>query len=132
MIKKMALGAALFLSLLATAQASSFNVALDGYCNTFALTVQSGLIAGTRGGCGYTVIDGGAIAKVNGVVYRLTADTNDGSLLFTWYFTAPVQGHGNWYLYASDGTSDTLYNQGTYTRTQSAATSQGQKDATQK
>jgi|SRR5271165_2908664 len=118
MIKKIALASVLFFSFLGAAQASTFNLSLDGFCNTFALNIQSSLfIAGTRSGCGYTVIDGGAIVKIGGITYKLTGDTNDGSVLFTWYFTAPVSGHGNWYLYSSDGTADTLINSGTYTRT---------------
>jgi len=114
MIKKIALSTALFLSLMATAQAKSFNVSLDSFCNTFALTYQGTSVYGTRGGCGYTVIDGGAVAHVGGTLFLLTADTNDGAEIFTWYFTKPVGGHGNWYLYESVGTSNTLVNSGTY------------------
>jgi hypothetical protein len=58
MIKKIALSTALFLALMATAEAKSFNVSLDGFCNTFALTYQGTSVYGTRSGCGYTVIDG--------------------------------------------------------------------------
>jgi hypothetical protein len=135
MIKKIALAtalvAALGLSLPAAAQ-QPFNLSLDGFCNTFALTINSWSIVGTRAGCGYTVIDGGAIVRVTGVTYRLTADTNDGSTLFTWFFTPPVRGHGNWYLYGSDGVTDTLFNSGTYTRTfaADAESNNGKKDVT--
>jgi hypothetical protein len=122
MIKKLTLAAAAFVvtlcfSLPATAQSSTFNFSLDGYCNTFSLNTSGIFIAGTRAGCGYTVIDGGAVVKITGTVWRLTADTNDGSELFTWYFTKPVNGKGDWYLYTSDGTNDTELNSGTYTRT---------------
>jgi hypothetical protein len=121
MIKKLALATAAFvvtlcMSLPATAQSSTFNFSLDGFCNTFSLNTSGIFIAGTRSGCGYTVIDGGAVVNIEGVTYRLTGDTNDGSVLFTWYFTKPINGKGNWYLYSSDGTSDTESNSGTYTR----------------
>jgi hypothetical protein len=123
MIKKLALAAAVFvatlcISLPASAQNGTINISLDGFCNTFSLTTTGVFIAGTRSGCGYTVIDGGAAVRVGSVLYHLTGDTNDGSELFTWYFTQPIKGHGNWYLYTSDGTTDTETNSGTYSRIQ--------------
>jgi hypothetical protein len=133
MIKKLALSTVLFLSFAATAGATTFNISLDGFCNTFALNYGAWSIAGTRAGCGYTVIDGGALTHVTGTFYYLTADTNDGSVLFTWFFTQPHSGKGNWYLYSSDGTNDTLVNSGTYTRhfaTENPEANSGKKDVT--
>jgi hypothetical protein len=137
MIKKLALATAAFvatlcMSLPATAQSSTFNFSLDGFCNTFSLNTSGVFIAGTRSGCGYTVIDGGAVVSITRVTYRLTGDTNDGSELFTWYFTKPVNGKGNWYLYTSDGTNDTFSNSGTYTRTKGSDAEQynGKADIT--
>jgi hypothetical protein len=137
MIKKLTLATAAFLvtlcmSLPATAQSSTFNFSLDGFCNTFSLNTAGVFIAGTRAGCGYTVIDGGAVVKITGTTWRLTGDTNDGSVLFTWYFTKPVNGKGSWFLYSSDGTTDTESNSGTYTRTTGDEAKQynGQKDVT--
>jgi len=132
MIKKTVIALTLFLSFSAISQASSFNVSLDGFCNTFTLNVTTPFIAGTRQGCGYTVIDGGAVVKVSGVSYRLTADTNDEAEIFTWYFAAPVGGHGNWYLYSSDGNTNTLVNSGTYSKLKSPdeEPNRGAKDVT--
>ena len=103
MLNKIAIATVLFLSpLFLSAHAQSFNVSLDGFCNTFALTIDTWSIYGTRGGCGYTVIDGGAVAHVGTLTYRLVADTNDGSILYSWYFTKPRKKHGvtsgSWYL----------------------------------
>ena len=41
MIKKIAIASVLFLSFIATAQAASFNVSLDGFCNTFTMTTTA-------------------------------------------------------------------------------------------
>ena len=94
--------------------AKAFNIALDGFCNTFALTISGVQIYGTRGGCGYTVVDGGFVSAINHHGYDVTSDTNDGSTLFTWVFTKPRGGSGDWFLYGSNGSSQTLVNSGTY------------------
>ena len=94
--------------------AAALNISLDGFCNTFALTVSGVQIYGTRGGCGYTVIDGGFVSAINHRGYDVTSDTNDGSVLFTWVFTKPRGGSGDWFLYGSNGSSQTLVNSGTY------------------
>jgi len=86
------------------------------------LTISGFEIYGTRGGCGYNVIDGGANVHIGGLPYKMTADTNDGSTLFNWFFTPPQHHAGNWYLYGSDGASYTLLNSGTYTRTAAPVT----------
>jgi hypothetical protein len=133
MIKKLALGTALFLSLLATSQAQSFTPALTGFCNTFALTINVWEVYGTRSGCGYTVIDGGAVATVTAKKYYLAADTNDGTTLFNWYFTKPNKKlKGNWYLYGSNGTTYSFINSGTYVETAAADVERynGKKDIT--
>lgn len=130
MINKSAFAALALASSLGAAHAGTLNVALDGYCNTFALQTSGITVAGTRSGCGYTVIDGGSVAKAGGIKYTITNDTNDGSLLFTWYFTKPVGGAGTWMLYASDGSSQSLYGQGTYTATTGLAAPRGSKDVT--
>jgi hypothetical protein len=130
MFKQLAIAAAISATAVTGAQAAPFNVALDGYCNTFALSVTTFQVAGTRSGCGYTVIDGGTATKVTGTKYTIANDTNDGSVLFTWYFTKPTGGKGSWYLYGSDGVTQALYNQGTYTQTIEAAVPQGGKDVT--
>ena len=132
MIKKIAIASVLFLSFIATAQAGSFNVSLDGFCNTFTMTTTGFEFFGTRQGCGYTVIDGGSNVHVTGSPYKLTADTNDGSTLFVWFFTPPVNKHGNWYLYGSTGSTYTEINSGTYTKTAAAgaARNNGKKDVT--
>jgi hypothetical protein len=121
MTKKIAIAAMLFFGVLASASAhaQSFNVSLDGFCNTFALTISGFEIYGTRGGCGYTDIDGGAVAHVGTPtkLYYTTSDSNDLNELFNWYFTKPKKNKGNWYLYESLGSSYTLINSGTYTQT---------------
>ena len=116
MIKHIFLGAALAVAAAGTASAQNFNVALDGYCNTFSLNVTGFQVYGTRGGCGYTVIDGGTVAKVSGKNYYISNDTNDQAEIFTWYFTPPKKktGAGNWYLYYTDGTQQYELNSGTY------------------
>jgi hypothetical protein len=131
-IKKIAIASVLFFGFMATASATTFDVSLDGFCNTFTLTISGFEVYGTRQGCGYTVIDGGALVTISGSRYRMTADTNDGSTLFTWFFTPPKNHKGNWYLYGTDGTTDTLINSGTYTRTGAAgaAHNNGKRDIT--
>ena len=130
MIKTLALAAALVTAGASGAMASTLNIALDGYCNTFVLNVTAPFIAGTRGGCGYTDIDGGTVGKVSGRPYTITNDTNDGSVLFTWYFGKAKKGHGAFSLYGSDGTSSTLYVTGTYTVTTTAIMNRPGKDIT--
>jgi len=117
--KNIAVATVLFFGLLcaASAHATTFNVSLDGYCNTFALTISSWEIYGTRSGCGYTVIDGGAVANVAGKAYYLTNDSNDLAEQFSWYFTKPKKKAGKWYLYESTGSGFSLINSGTYTQT---------------
>lgn len=117
MIRKIALVAALGLTAAAGAHAGTTNLSLDGFCNTFTLTDAGFTLAGTRQGCGYTDIDGGTIASVQGTRYAITNDTNDQLELFTWYFTLPAGGAGSWQLYRSDGVSSVLFNAGTYTVT---------------
>jgi hypothetical protein len=132
MFKKFAIAAVVFLTFLATAQASTFNVSLDGFCNTFALTFNGFEIYGNRSGCNDNEIDGGASVHINGVLYRLSADTNDGSTLFNWYFTPAVKNHGNWYLYGSNGSGYTELNSGTYTKMKAGTIVRynGKKDVT--
>jgi hypothetical protein len=121
MIRKIALAAALCVAGSATAQATTYNIALDGFCNTFTLYVNGFEVSGTRGGCGYTDIDGGSVGKV-GSKYIISNDTNDSAEIFTWYFTPPKHNAGSWYLYESTGgTSQTEVNSGTYTSTKSGA-----------
>jgi hypothetical protein len=117
MIRKIALIAALGLTASVGAHADTVNLALDGFCNTFTLTDSGFTLAGTRQGCGYTDIDGGSIAKINGTRYAIANDTNDQLEIFTWYFTLPADGAGSWQLYRSDGVSSVLFNAGTYTVT---------------
>jgi hypothetical protein len=120
--KKINMAIVLFFGLMAgaSAHAQAFNVSLDGYCNTFALTISSWEVYGTRSGCGYTVIDGGAVAFV-GVPskrYYTAFDSEDLNELYSWFFTKPnKKGKGNWFLYKSIGSSDVLLNSGTYTQT---------------
>jgi hypothetical protein len=130
MIKKIVSAAALSLLAVAGVQAKPLNLSLDGFCNTFALNNTDANVYGTRSGCGYTVVDGGVIGKVDGVKYTIANDTNDGTLLFTWMFTKAVGGSGTWLLYGSDGSSTTLFNSGTYTVTTEAVSKAGTKDAT--
>ena len=94
--------------------AKALNISLDGFCNTFALTVSGVQIYGTRGGCGYTVVDGGFVSSISHQSYDVSNDTNDGSTLFTWVFTKPRGGSGSWFLYGSNGSSQTELNSGTY------------------
>lgn len=130
MITKFVSVAALSLLAAAGVQAKPMNIALDGYCNTFSLDTVDSNVFGIRSGCGYDVIDGGVVGKVAGVKYTIANDTNDGTLLFTWMFTKAVEGHGSWTLYASNGTSTTLFNSGTYTLATEAAKSRAGKDVT--
>ena len=113
------------------ASAQSVNIALDGYCNTFALTLDGFEIYGTRAGCGYTVIDGGSVAKIGSAKYDITSDTSDGaSNIFVWYFTPAKHKVGNWYLYSSTGSAFTEVNSGTYTETVAGAARREGADVT--
>jgi hypothetical protein len=119
--KKITIAAMLFFGLFlatASAHAQAFNVSLDGYCNTFALTISSWEIYGTRSGCGTDIIEGGAVASIGtpSKRYYSTNDSQDLTEVFSWYFTKPTKkGKGTWFLYKSVGTSDGLWNSGTYT-----------------
>jgi hypothetical protein len=83
---------------------STLDISLKGFCNTFALNLDGFGIYGTRSGCGYTVIDGGASAKI-GKNYLVTNDTNDSAEIFSWYFTPPKNNRGKFYLYEATGTT---------------------------
>jgi hypothetical protein len=130
MVTKLISGLAISLLAAAGAQAAPMNISLDGFCNTFSLDSSNNIVFGTRSGCGYTVIDGGTVGKVNGNKVTVANDTNDGTLLFTWIFSKADGGVGTWSLYGSDGASSTLYNSGTYTLTGQAASKAGTKDVT--
>jgi len=123
MYKKFAVAAAVLLIGSASAQAATkFNVSLDGYCNTFKLTLDSFEVYGKRSGCGYTVTEGGSDAVISGSEYYSPADQNPHAKdILVWYFTPPSGGAGNWYLYDSNGKSMTEVNSGTYTVTAGAA-----------
>lgn len=134
MFKKFAIASAILLIGTAGAQAATkFNVSLDGYCNTFKLQLDGFEVYGKRSGCGYTVIDGGSDAFINGSEYYMPADQNPHAKdILVWYFTPPSGGAGNWYLYDSNGKSLTEVNSGTYTVTAAAQHSPkaGGNDAT--
>jgi hypothetical protein len=125
MIRKLASIAALGLA--ASFGAHATDIALDGYCNTFSLNTSGAQVYGTRSGCGYTVIDGGAVAKVGNARQVVTSDTNDQAEIFTWYFSLPSGGAGTWQLYWTDGTQSVLFNSGTYTVTTASTTHQLQR-----
>ncbi|HEX8815803.1 MAG TPA: hypothetical protein VF753_09900 [Terriglobales bacterium] len=132
MVKHATLAMVLLLALLASAHAqTTHSISLDGFCNTFTLTEAGFEIYGTRQGCGYTVIDGGANVHIHGF-YHMTADTNDEAEIFNWFFTAAVNGVGDWYLYESVGSSYTFVNSGTYhqKKASEAFTNRGSKDVT--
>ncbi|HTZ71207.1 MAG TPA: hypothetical protein VMB71_11205 [Acetobacteraceae bacterium] len=131
MLRTTLLAACLTLAGGSAAFASSFNVSLDGFCNTFALTVSGFEVYGSRSGCGYTVIDGGTVGKV-GSKYTISNDTNDQAEIFTWYFTKAKHGAGNWYLYESTASSQSEINSGTYTVTGSDRTPRGTIDVTRR
>src|SRR5215467_837344 len=110
MIRKSILAAALTLAGLGAAQASTYNISLDGFCNTFALTTSAWQVWGVRSGCGYDVNDGGVFAKFAGAKFITPSDSNatfNGDTgLFTWIFSKPTRaGTGTWFLYYSNGTS---------------------------
>jgi len=134
MIRQLAMTAVLGLAAAGAHAATTLDVSLDGYCNTFTLTQQGYNVWGTRQGCGYTVIDGGVVAKVNGVQRILSYDTNDQTTIYTWAFTPPdANGAGYWRLYGSDGSVQELYLEGTYSSTapeEARALSRPGKDAT--
>ena len=76
MYKKFAIAAAVLLIGSASAQAAKFNVSLDGYCNTFKLTLDSFEVYGKRSDYGYTITDGGSDALIDGSEYYIPADQN--------------------------------------------------------
>ena len=121
MWKRFGLAAALCVCGSFGAQATNYNISLDGYCNTFSLTRSTWQVYGTRSGCGYTVIDGGVTTHISGTFYLAPSDSNDSyngdTGQFTWLFTRPSGGSGYWYLYYSDGSSQVYYSSGTYTAT---------------
>jgi hypothetical protein len=111
MIKKIVLAAS-FVLLGTAAQAESFNVAIDGSCNTFSLNVQGLMVAGTRGGCSFAV-EGGTVTRVNHRRGVVVSETTSG-IVFTWYFTRPHGGTGKVFISASNGESNIAMPAGTY------------------
>lgn len=112
MIKKLALAAA-FAACASAAQADTFNVAIDGRCNTFTLNITGLLVAGTRGGCGPAGVLGGSVARVDHKRGVVASETIDG-IVVTWYFTTPVDGSGKVFVAGSDGSSSAVLGAGTY------------------
>lgn len=112
MIKKLAL-AATFALCGSAAQADTFNVAIDGHCNTFSLNVTGLLVAGTRGGCGPAGVLGGTVARVDHKRGVVVSETVDGTVV-TWYFTTPQDGAGKVFVFGSDGRSSSELGSGTY------------------
>jgi hypothetical protein len=119
MMKTIALAAAVLAASTLTASAKDYNlnITLDGFCNTFSLTTSGIAVWGNRSGCDYTNISGGTVAKVSKSNYIIANDSTDLAEIFTWYFTPPKHGKGTWYLYYSDGTSQSELNSGTYSPT---------------
>lgn len=114
MIRKLVLTTAFVLCGSAAQATDSFNVSIDGHCNTFALNVDGVLVAGTRGGCEGSAIEGGTVARVahkRGVV----VSESNGSQVVTWLFTTPEAGHGKVYAYGSDGNTSSQLASGDYT-----------------
>jgi len=125
MLRKLALLGLALSAASGGARADALNIALDGYCNTFALKVHAYRMTGTRGGCGYTVIEGGTAAMLGGVHYDIPSDFDQTGLMNTWYFTLPVDGKGSWRLYQSNGEFSTSSLEGTYTVTDELAALRG-------
>jgi hypothetical protein len=110
MIKKIALAASLALfGTAAQADTSNvvdtFNIAIDGHCNTFTVNIDKQLVAGTRGGCG-SAIEGGTVAKVDHQRGVIISETTR-NMVVTWYFETPEAGTGRVFVYGSDGTTNT-------------------------
>jgi len=126
MIKKIALAAAFLLAgsavlpAMAGAPVVKFFVSLDGFCDVFKLHYQGFEVYGKHTGCGNTVVDGGTVATVDGTDLLIANDiaAHTKSPVQTWYFSPPATPGaplGTWYLYVSNGKSQILLNQGTYT-----------------
>jgi len=116
MIKKLALAAILAVcgsAAQAGTPVQSFNVAIDGHCNTFHLNIGGLLVAGSRGGCGPAGLMGGTVATVDGKLGVVVSETVQG-MVVTWYFTQPQEGAGKVFVFGSDGKSATELGQGTY------------------
>lgn len=114
MIRKLTLATAFVLCGSAAQASDSFNVSIDGHCNTFTLNIDGVLVAGMRGGCDQSAIEGGDVARVDhqrGVV----VSEGDGSRVITWLFTTPEAGHGKVYAYNSDGNTSVQVASGDYT-----------------
>jgi hypothetical protein len=84
MFKTMAVAAGLMAAGITGASASTLNISLDSHCNIFTLTTSKPFVFGTRGGCGYTVIDNGASASISHIPYMIISDQNGTSATFTW------------------------------------------------
>ena len=113
MIRKIALAASFALFGTAAQADQSFNVAIDGHCNTFTITVIDGIaVAGLRGGCG-SAVEGGAVGRVDrerGVIISESTKTD----VYTWFFTLPVAGVGKVYVVQSDGSTSKPIGASTY------------------
>jgi len=96
----------------------TYTIAIDNDCDFFTATFDevTGLVTATRGGCnGSSFMAGmqGTTAYGDGAVFGETVDRRG----LIWFFTTPVHGHGNVYLYRTfDGISEQLIFSGTYTR----------------
>ena len=112
MLKQLALAAAFAVCGSAAQADESFNVAIDGHCNTFSLNIQGLLVAGTRGGCGSGIL-GGTVARTAHQRGVIVSETVEGTVV-TWYFTQPVRGSGKVFVFGSDGRSSTELGAGRY------------------
>ena len=112
MIKTIVLAASLVL-LGTAARAETFNLAIDGTCDTFTLNVQGLMVAGTRGGCNGGAVEGGTVTRVNHRRGVVVSETSEGAVI-TWYFTRPHGGTGKVFVSASNGTENIAEPVGTY------------------
>ena len=121
MMKHIAFALALFSAGMPVAQAQAAtkqprHLILDVTCGGYEFWYQDNSVWGAHGACGMpNVTEGGLIAKMGGQKYIIATATYESGIVVTTRFTMPVDGHGTWDSYATDGTSPPAHDSGTYT-----------------
>jgi len=95
---------------------TKFNAVIDGHCDVFALKISGWQLYGKQTGCSRKWTSIGTVADIGGTTWYISNYESIGTGKYVMYFTPPVNGAGNWYLYFSNGKSYVAQNSGTYSK----------------
>lgn len=125
----LALAALLLLATGTPANATVYNITLDGYCDGFQITQTTVYVVGRHinNDClgGSTVVEG-FFTKLDFVKQMVLSDPASSVAAFTWL----ISPNGTWQAwYTIDGVNQTLINTGTWTKSTPGARGRGLKSA---